>query len=168
MDKEIIETVVENSGGTIEKMYDDLLAPSAKVLGEILCLFPRQVRIWFHNSHAKIILAEKNWKLVEDEIQEKVSKIPPKKLTEPEPHVAIPAIEQLSYCSDSEELRKLYANLLVSSMNTDTKVNAHPSFTTIIKDLCPDEAKLLKVIATKYTFPIVDVNILVTIGEAKG
>lgn len=41
MEKEILETVAENSGGTMEKVYKDLLAPSAKVLGEILCLFPR-------------------------------------------------------------------------------------------------------------------------------
>lgn len=41
------------------------------------------------------------------------------KITEPRLHVAILAIQQLSYCKDNESLRELYANLLTSSMNTD-------------------------------------------------
>lgn len=113
-------------------------------------------------------MAEENWKSVEEEIKKKALEISPEKLTVPEPYVAIPAIEQLSYGYDSKELRDLYANLLVSSMNVDTKSDVHPSFTSIIKDLCPDEAKLFQVIAKTGTFTVVDVRFQYYEGIIKG
>ena len=77
-------------------------------------------------------------------MRERIKTIPEEKLCEPEPYAAIPAIQQLSYCENSEILRDLYANLLASSMNIDTKWSVHPSFVDIIKQLNPDEAKLLR------------------------
>ena len=97
-----------------------------------------------------------------------IMKLPEEKLVEPEPYVAIPAIQQISYCQNSDELRKLYANLLVASMNVDTKWAVHPSYVDIIRQLNPDEAKYIRLLPDQISIPHPLIDINYSIGEAKG
>lgn len=60
-----------------------------------------------------------------------------------EPYVAIPAIQQISYSYDSDELRDMYANLLANFMDKERSDLVHPSFVEVIKQLNPDEASSL-------------------------
>lgn len=167
IDKEIAGKIVEQSSGVIEKAYDDIVHPTAKSVGNTLSLFPRTIGVWLGKWEKWIINGEESIRLTTQAVQDKAIQIPEEKLSEPEPYVAIPAIHQLSYCYNSEELREMYANLLVSSMNTDTKQLVHPSFVDIIKQLTPDEAKLLSTISResgsylksmKY-IPLIDLQI---------
>lgn len=158
------DKLIEQTGGVLEKTYDDVVHPSAKSVGNTLSLLPRTIGVLLGKWEKWVINGEESIKLTALAVQEKVSKIPEEKLTEPEPYVAIPAIQQLSYCYDSKELREMYANLLVSSMNTDTKYQVHPSFVDIIKQLTPDEAKLLKKLSKEDTFPLIDVRMKVPSG----
>ena len=92
-------------------------------------------------------------------LAEKLKHIPEDKIVEPEPYVAVPALQQLSYSLDSEELRELYANLLASSMNIDKKGEVHPAFVDIIKQLAPDEAKLLKYFSSQEVIPAIEIQL---------
>ena len=158
------DKLIEQTGGVLEKTYDDVVHPSAKSVGNTLSLLPRTIGVLLGKWEKWVINGEESIKLTALAVREKVSKIPEEKLTEPEPYVAIPAIQQLSYCYDSKELREMYANLLVSSMNTDTKYQVHPSFVDIIKQLTPDEAKLLKKLSKEDTFPLIDVRMNLPAG----
>lgn len=161
------DKLIEQASGVLEKTYEDVVHPSAKSIGNTLSLVPRTVGVWLGKWEKWVINGEESIKLTASAVQEKASKIPEEKLTEPESYVAIPAIQQLSYCYDSEELREMYANLLVSSMNTDTKYQVHPSFVDIIKQLTPDEAKLLKKLSKMSGFPLVDVRMKLPSGGYK-
>lgn len=174
IDKEFVGQVIDQSSGVLEKAYDDLAHPTAKSLGNTLSLIPRTIGVWLSKWEKWVINGEESIRLTAEAVREKAERIPEEKLTEPEPYVAIPAVQQLSYCYDSEELREMYANLLVSSMNTDTKQTVHPSFVDIIKQLCPDEAKLLNSISgqsgahsksMKYN-PLIDLQ--VQLGSGRG
>ena len=165
IDKEIVGQVIDQSGGVLEKAYDDLAHPTAKSVGNTVSLIPRTIGVWLGKWEKWVINGEESIRLTAEAVREKAAKIPEEKLTEPEPYVAIPAIQQLSYCYDSDDLREMYANLLVSSMNSDTKWAVHPSYVDIIKQLTPDEARLLKIIARRNSLPIVDVNLRV---QSKG
>ena len=57
-------------------------------------------------------------------------------------------MQYISYCMDNDELRNMYANLLANSMISVVKNGVHPGFVEIIKQLCPDEAKILKYMFT--------------------
>ena len=167
IDKSFVGQVIDQSQGVLEKAYDDLAHPTAKSLGNTASFIPRTIGVWLGKWEKWIINGEESIRLTAQAVQEKAAQIPAEKLTEPEPYVAIPAVQQLSYCYDSEELREMYANLLVSSMNTDTKQAVHPSFVDIIKQLTPDEAKILKSIRDNTSYiPLVD--LLIQLGNGNG
>lgn len=157
MIEEIGKELIKQSGSVVGKAYDDLIHPAAKSIGNTISLLPRTIGACFNGLERWLVNGRESLDLTAQAVQEKVAKIPPEKLTEPDPYVAIPAIQQLSYCYDSEELREMYANLLVSSMNTDTKNSVHPAFVDIIKQLTPDEAKLLKCLSIKTGNPLIDI-----------
>jgi hypothetical protein len=73
--------------------------------------------------------------------------------------VAGPIIECLRFTSEEETLRELYANLLATSMDSETAHNAHPGFVQIIKNMSPDEARIMKFIATENSQPLIDIFI---------
>ena len=101
------DKLIEQTGGVLEKTYDDVVHPSAKSVGNTLSLLPRTIGVLLGKWEKWVINGEESIKLTALAVQEKVSKIPEEKLTEPEPYVAIPAIQQLSYCYDSKELREI-------------------------------------------------------------
>lgn len=131
---------------TVGKTYDDLVHPTAQATGGIISFIPRTIRVWFGKWEKWILNGEYAVRETEKLLEEKLKHIPEDKIVEPEPYVAVPAIQQLSYSLDSEELRELYANLLASSMNVDKKDAVHPAFVDIIRQLTPSEAKLLSCI----------------------
>lgn len=143
-----------------KEIYKDALQPTIRPCGEILGFFPRTIKLALSKWEKWLINGEENLRLVAEAIRDKVKQIPEEKLVEPEPYVAIPAMQQLCYCQNSEELRDLYANLLTASMNIDTKWKVHPSFVDVIKQLNPDEAKYIKHLPPMIvvSHPIIDVN----------
>ena len=87
----------------------------------------------------------------EKELKEKISKIPEDKVTEPDIQVVAPALEASKYCTDKEELRNLFSNLIESSMNIDFCDFIHPIFSTILQHLSVFDAKLFNIIYNNDT-----------------
>lgn len=80
----------------------------------------------------------------EKELKEKISKIPEDKLIEPDIQIIAPALESSKYCIEKENLRKMYANLIVASMNSDTCDHVHPIFSSIISQMSSYDGKILE------------------------
>ena len=159
MESKSAEKLLEQSSGILGKAYDDLIHPSAKSLGNTISLLPRTVGVWLSGWEKWIINGEESIRLTAQAVQEKASKIPEEKLVEPEPYVAVPAIQQLSYCYNSKELREMYANLLVSAMNRDIQHDVHPAFVDIIKQLSPLDAKALqRILSLGKVITIIDIK----------
>lgn len=156
---EVKKEILEQTKGVAVEVYKDVAKPIVKPIGEILGFLPRTLKLALSGWEKWLINGEESLKLTAEAIKEKVIQIPEDKLVEPEPYVAIPAIQQISYCQNSEELRDLYANLLTASMNTDTKWQVHPAFIDIIKQITPDEAKIIKNLPVKINdfLPALDV-----------
>ncbi len=161
MSEDIAKKIVDKADGVLVEVYKDALSPTVKPIGEVLGFLPRTLKLALSGWEKWLINGEETIRLTAESVKEKVKAIPEDKLVEPEPYVAIPAMQQLSYCANNEDLRELYANLLVSSMNADKKWQVHPSFVDIIKQLTPDEAKLLKVLlpTTLQNYPLIDVRL---------
>ncbi len=62
----------------------------------------------------------------------------------PPPRIAGPLLMNYPFVAEDNELRDMFEALLASAMNK--KAGAHPAYVETIKQLTPDEARLLRVI----------------------
>ena len=94
--------------------------------------------------------------LYSQELSQAISSIPEENLIEPNFQTTAQALENSKYCIESEELRKLFVNLISKSMNNNYISNVHPSFAEIIKQMSPIDAKILKTLHPDRIFPLVN------------
>ena len=87
-----------------------------------------------------------------------IDQIPESNKVEPSLQVVSQALECSKYCVSSEELRKLFVNLISGSINSDYEPYVHPSFAEIIKQMSSIDAQLLREFPTTEsgTAPTVD------------
>lgn len=65
--------------------------------------------------------------------------------------------ESLKYVGHKESLSDMYASLLASSMNKSTESLVHPGFVEIIRNMSPDEAKIMKYSSKRGLQPMINV-----------
>lgn len=153
---------IEDVKKIIPEVYKDMVQPAAREMGKLFALIPRVMRAAL--TPLDIWSAEKDYKLEETKriLEKKLENVNSDNIVTPESYVAVPALQAISYSMNSDELRNLYANLLVKSMIKDTKWQVHPSYLEIIKQITPDEAKLLKILSlsNRTSYPLIDVKIV--------
>lgn len=132
--KFIPKTIKETSRALPETTLaiDNALSSSINIINTILTPFN------LANIYANYALKKTRLKLME-----KFKNVSPEKITNPPSYISVPTIQAISYSSDCAEIHSMFANLLASSMNTDTVQKAHPAFIEIIKQMNPLEAKIL-------------------------
>lgn len=171
MDANGVNTVLSASGKVLETVpeaYNDVLQPAAKETGKTISLIPRAINAALIPLQKWIIHKEYSLKEVEVLLEQKLKNIEVEKIVTPEPYVAVPTLQAISYCMDCEELRDMFANLLSKSMNSDTKNNVHPSFSEIIKQLSPLDANILRLFSRPKPYPIAEYKLVLPkyAGEA--
>ena len=154
-----IETLAKGLGEaikTVPEVYDDGLKPTVKETGQTLAIIPRAIKAAL--SPLRQWIAEREYKVAETEklLAIKLEHVGEEKIVPPEPYIAVPALQAISYSMDSEELKNLYANLLAKAMNSDTKDSVHPAFVEIIKQLSPLDATVFKKIMEQEVNPLID------------
>ena len=87
-------------------------------------------------------------------LEEKLKNIPSENIVPPSPRIAVPTLQNASITEDIE-IRELYAQLLANSMNETMKDGIHPGFVEIIKQLCSDEARILKYMSAHTIIPTI-------------
>lgn len=140
-------------------VYADAGRPVAKPTGELVGLVPRAIRAALAPVEKWVLQQEYNVAETKKLLEEKLQNTPPELIQPPEAHIAVPALQYISYCMDNEELRDMYANLLANSMNSVVKNGVHPAFVEIIKQLSPDEAKILRYLYEKGVVPIIGLKV---------
>lgn len=138
-----------------KNVYADGGKQIVKPTGELVGLVPRAIKAALAPVEKWILQREYNVEETKKLLEEKLKNVPPELIQPPEAHIAVPAFQYISYCMDNEELRNMYANLLANSMNEVVKNGVHPGFVEIIKQLCPDEAKILRYLSTHTTIPTI-------------
>lgn len=128
----------------IPAVYGDVAKPAMQQTGSFLARIPHAINAALAPIDRWIAKREYSVDETKKLLEVKLRNIDPDKIVPPEPYVAVPAIQAISYSMDSKELREMYANLLAKAMNVDEKENVHPSFVEIIKQLSPLDANVLK------------------------
>lgn len=158
MNEKAEDILVEVSKQIAKEAYSDAAKPIMKPTGQIAGLVPRAIKAALLPVEKWILGREYNLEETKKLLELKLQKTNPELIESPEPYIAVPALQYISYCMDSEELRDMYANLLANSMNKVVKDEVHPGFTEIIKQLSPDEAKILKILSIEKSIPIIKVR----------
>ena len=146
-------------------VYSDLAQPAAKELGKGLVTVAKAVNIALAPVGALVWGYEKCKDFIENKVSEKLIHVSSTHLTSPEPSIAVPAIQALQYTGYQTEIADMFANLLASSMTKDTASGVLPSFVEIIKQLSPDEAKLIKYFFTSKVNPLINIKFVNTGGS---
>lgn len=161
---------VDKAIKTVPNLYDDTFKPPAKESGKILERIPRLINAALAPLDIWIRKREFNVQETEKILSKKLQNVAEEKIVTPEPYVAVPALQAISYSMDSKELRELYANLLAKSMQVDTKDTVHPSFVEIIRQLSPFDAQLLNSIFQRNypSYPIVCTRLQISHNNFEG
>ena len=131
----------------MNKVYDNVLHLALSEVGHALqgtvrvCLAPISAMVWSYDKIATY-MDEAIPKYFEER------KILKDKIVSPNPAIAVPAIKVLRY-ANKDIIKEMFVNILGASMNIETANFVHQSFVEIIRQITPDEAKILKQISTK-------------------
>lgn len=92
--------------------------------------------------------------------------IPEENLQDPPLSIVGPALEASKYYIEEEELRKMFAKVIASSMDNRIADSVHHSFVEIIKQLSPRDAKNILEFKGKDNSPIVNYAARKITGES--
>ena len=148
--------LIKAGAEVVKTAYDDALQPIARETGKALGTLGRTINVALFPLRGLVWSWEQIESYVSETIERKLNerKVPKERIQTPNPDIAVPALETLRY----SKLRENFANLLATSMDTETALDAHPAFVEILKQLTPDEAKLLQYLPPKgKSEPVVNV-----------
>ncbi len=142
-----------NIKSVVPEIYKDIISPAAKEVGKGLVTVGKAVNIALAPIAGLVWGYDKIEKYVKTAVEKRLKNKNPDDIQSPPPNIAGPLLESLRFSGYQEDLRELYANLLASSMDKNIASNAHPSFVEIIKQISPDEAKILNVLPRVTRYP---------------
>lgn len=131
----------------LPEVYNDLLSPAARELGEGLATIAKAVKISLAPIEATVWGYEKIREWLSVRVTCILADRKATDITAPPLSVSGPLTLQMVFSSGEPDLREMYANLLASAMDIRTASGAHPSFVTLIQQLTADEAKIISYIA---------------------
>ena len=145
-------------------IYQDALQPAAKEIGKGLQTVAKTIHIALAPIAALVWGYDQIRDFVTTRVAEKLKGVPQERIKTPSATVAGPALEALRYTGHDANLRELYANLLATSIDSETAASAHPAFVDMIKNMAPDEAKIMRLFATRGVYPVLDLKLYLKEG----
>lgn len=139
-------------------VYEDALQPAAKELGKSLETITKTINVALSPISALVWWYEKIQDFIEVKVSQKLKDVPQERIITPTPLIAGPLLESLKYTWHEETLQEMYANLLANSMDSQTESDAHPWFVEILKNMNPDEAKIMRLFSVEDNHAMIDVK----------
>lgn len=130
----------------VKQVYEDTTSPAAKQIGYTTEDIIKVIRL---------VGLPIQWLAVQQDkyrafIEGAKSTIPEERRVLPAPQILGPILESIRYEINDEPISVMFRNLLGSAMDVEKLNLVHPSFVNIIKNLSPDEAKILDYLRTKH------------------
>lgn len=142
----------------VKDAYQDTLQPTMQEIGKNAHNVSKLITIALTPVSAMVWGYEQIKTYVQSSLEKRLKNVSPENITPPDISIAGPTLEALRYTGHKKELREMFANLLATSMDSTTAPSAHPSFVEIIKQLSPDEAKMLTKFQDRIPVPIVSIR----------
>lgn len=147
----VIQTALEPAAKEFAKASEGV----GKDLGESAVLVAKSVKALLTPLKALVWGFDQIEDLFMPDLEKKMEGVPEDRRIEPTLLVAGPTGQALVFAGHVPELRDLFANLLATAMDKETAQNAHPSFVEIIKQMSPDEARILRYMSDGKNVPMI-------------
>lgn len=155
--KEVGKNLADEATKLLPQVYTDAFQPATKEIGSVLgrstkaLLSPLRGLLW-------------GWERIEEMIingvEKRLEDIPEENRKTPDPQIAVPLMQAISYTAQNDTLREMYLNLLAKSMDTTQEKNVHPSYVEIIKQMNGLDANLFQVLSNQVgNIKVVNPNI---------
>lgn len=112
------------------EVYKDVASPAMSEIGTVV---GRSVKALLAPVRGFLWCWEKIEATIEDGLTKRFANIPEERLKSPDPEIAVPLIQALTYTAQNETLRDMYLALLANSMDKQKTNIVHPSYVEIIK-----------------------------------
>ena len=139
-------------------VYEDVVQPAAREVGKGLQTVAKMIHVVLAPVAGLVWGYETMRDYLGEALARRLKDVPPERIITPQLMIAGPALDALKYAGPDPELRELYANLLARAMDQQTATMAHPAFVEILRQLTPDEARILKLLARTEGIPIISVT----------
>lgn len=144
LDPESSKEIFNEAKALAPEVYKDVAKPALQEVGSVA---GRTVKALLSPLRGLLWGWEKIEVFVENAVKERLDRIPDDKRKSPDPEIAVPLLQALTYTAQNETLRDMYVNLLANSMNIDKNNIVHPSFVEIIKQMNSLDAKVFDELA---------------------
>jgi len=153
---EINNTVeaAKNTSELANNFYSDIrpiVQPVAKCIGAILDLTSLPVQ--YMSERARINLKHRL-----EEYEKKMEGVTEGNRCEVHPEIGVPIMQLLHYTTN-DEIADMFTTLLKTASIGDTASNAHPAFVEYIKQMSPDEARIVKYLKNKSSIPHLTIRV---------
>lgn len=142
----------------ITEIYKDGLQPAVRAGGEALAIMAKAALI---NSRIEplrqYVLGYEHLQNLHQDLAQKLKDSPDNRIQTPDPHIAVPVLQAITYTGHHTELREMYANLLATAMDSKSASTVHPAFVEIIRQITPDEARIIAVLKQNEDIAMVDI-----------
>lgn len=157
----------------VEESAKELVKPVAETVGNVTLPISKSIgktfsEVWdlILGSHVtlarekQIVRQSDSLDKYKIDIQTKIDAIPEERLIEAPLHVIGPAIEAAKYYVENEDLSEMFSNLIASAFDSEKILSVHPSFTEVIKQFSPLDAKNVNLFNSKDTLPLCEVQLV--------
>lgn len=148
----------------LPEVYNDLVKPSAEIIGDVT---GRSVKALLAPLRGLLWGWERIEQTVTDGINKRFEKIPQEQQKTPDPEIAVPLMQALTYTAQNETLREIYLNLLANSMDTAKEKFVHPSFVELIKQMNSLDAKVFEALSQKQGYQEAINPSIALVGQGK-
>ncbi len=157
-----IKDAADATRGILEAVpaYQDAIQPAARELGRSIEVIAKTVRVALAPLSALVWGYDQISDYLDRRLSERFRNIPRERIQTPRASVAGPAVEALRFSAQDPDLREMYAKLLGTAMDRNTATLAHPAFVETIRQLSPDEARILTHMAEDRYGPVPTVFLL--------
>lgn len=149
IDPELSKEITKEVKTLTSEVYKDIAKPSLQEIGSIS---GRTVKALLSPIRGLLWGWEQIEVFVEESLRKKIEKIPEERRKSPEPEIAVPLLQALTYTAQNETLREMYINLLANSMDKNHEKTVHPSFVEIIKQMNTLDAKVFERLSQNFSY----------------
>jgi hypothetical protein len=135
--EEVGKAAADALGKVAGEVYSDVVHPAAREIGRALGTV---FKVGLSPIAALDFGFEKSKAWLSERIAKRLETIPEDQWHSPPSNVAVPLLLAIASASDADELRNLYAELLMKSMDARTANQVHPSYVAVLQQLTPQEA----------------------------